>query len=463
MTYNPPSLQNETKVSSGRTYDVEEFFGVEPGLAITVRTGNGDDGIGVTDWWDDTLIKNFKFNTGITVYGEKVSGQADILGLDIYGTPLDSSGSLLSSTEFVIIADLFDANSIPNPDQTFVVSTGAPGADQVFSVLALAEPPDQSFAVTVFAEPADQIYDVLAITKHDVIAAEPPFIVEVFAEPADQIFDVLVGPDTPDQIFTVTREAGPADVVYDVRVIETFVVTAEVKQPDVIHVVTVGPNPPASPDQIFDVSVGGPDAPPLPPADQVYSVTVGPSIPDRTFTVLTVDEVFNVTTGLAPFIVTVGPEAPNAIFNVTVAAPPAFETFVVTTGAVPPDETFDIEVLRFFDVKVYDDPVTYSVTAPSSAAYRFFGGGLVYEDNPSLTATVGQLITFQINALTHPFWICDTETTGGCESATLPSWALQLDNNGEDYGQVRVRFAQAGTYYYNCQYHGAMRGSITVT
>lgn len=463
MAYNPPSLSNETKISTGRTYDVEEFFAFEPGLKVVVRTGNGDDGIGVTDWWDDTLIKTFKFNTGITVSGEKVSGQADILGLDIYGTPLDSADSLLSSTEFVINADLFDANSIPNPDQTFLVSTGAPGADQVFTVLALAEPPDQTFAVAVGPETPDQIFDVRAIMRHEVVAAEPPFIVTVFAEPADQIFDVLVGAETPDQIFTVTREAGPADVTYEVKVITTFEVTADVKEPDQIYIVTTGPTPPETPDQIFDVSVGGPDAPPLPPADLIYEVTLGPSVPSRIYTVLTVDDLFNVSVAPEPFIVTVGPDNPNAIFTVSVSAPPSFQTFTVTTGPVPADQTFDIEVVRFFDVKVYDNPINYSVTAPSNAAYRFYGGGLVFEDNPSLTATVGQLIRFNVNALTHPFWICSTQTTGGCASATLPSWAMQLDNNGEDYGQVRVRFAQAGTYYYNCGVHGAMSGTITVT
>ena len=101
MTYNPPSISNETKITTGRVWDVEQYFANEPRLRITVRTGNGDDGLGVTDWWDDTLINTFEPNIQIEISGEKVSGEANILGLDVYGTPLDSADSLLQSTEFV--------------------------------------------------------------------------------------------------------------------------------------------------------------------------------------------------------------------------------------------------------------------------------------------------------------------------------------------------------------------------
>lgn len=462
MTYIPPTISNETKITTGRTWDVEQYLANEPRLKIVVRTGNGDDGLGVTDWWDDTLINTFEPNLQIEISGEKVSGEADILGLDVYGTPLDSNESLLQSTEFVIIPDLFDSSVIPNPDQVFEVSTGAPAANQVFSVLSLAPAPDQIFVADVGPDLPNQIFDIKAIKVYDIVTAEPPLIVTVFAKPADQIFDVLVGAETPNQIFTVTREAGQADTVFDVKVITTFEVTAEIEQPDQTYVVTVGPNPPPPADQTFDVSIGGPDAPPLPSADQVFSVAVGAAIPNQTFNVLLVDQMFSVTAGPQPFSVTVGPETPNAIFDVSVSAPPSYQSFVVTTGPVPADQTFDIEVLQIFDVEVYDDPVSYQVTN-QPGAYRFYGPDQYFTDNPSLTATVGQLMTFNINAYSHPFWICSTGTTGGCASSTLPTWAMQLDNNGIQSGQVRVRFSQAGTYYYNCEYHSSMRGTITVT
>lgn len=462
MTYNPPSLVNETKITNGRQYDVEQYLAFEPRLKITVRTGNGDDGTGVTDWWNDTLINTFTPNFGVTVYGEKVSGEANILAMDVYGTPLENADSLLSSTEFVINPDLFDANVIPNPDQSFEVTTGAPGADQIFTVLSLAPEPDTTFAVETGAIPPDQLFDIKVIELHSVVTAEPPFIVSVFAEPASQIFDVLVGPQTPDQIFTVTREAGPVDVLYEVKAISTYGVTVQIEQPDLTFIVTTGPTPPPLPDQIFDVSIGGTGAPPTPTADQIFDVEVGPAAPNQSFTVLLVDQAFNVITAPAPFVVTVGPSAPNAIYDVTVSALPSYQTFTVTTGPVPADQVFDIHVLRFFNVNVYNEPVTYSVTN-QPGAYRFYGNGQYFTDNPSLTATVGQLINFNVNAYGHPFWICSSQTTGGCSSATLPAWAMQLDNNGTQSGQVRVRFNQAGTYYYNCGIHSSMSGSITVS
>jgi hypothetical protein len=462
MTYNPPSLVNETKITTGRQYDVEQYLAYEPRLKITVRTGNGDDGTGVTDWWDDTLINTFTPNFGVTVYGEKVSSEANILAMDVFGTPLEFADSLLSSTEFVINPDLFDANVIPNPDQTFAISTGAPAADQVFAVLSLAPEPDTTFAVETGAIPPDQLFDIKAIKLHNVVTAEPPFIVSVFAKPADQIFDVLVGPPTPNQIFTVTREAGPVDVVYEVKAIDTYGVTVQIEQPDLTFIVTTGPTPPPLPDQIFDVSIGGADAPPTPNADQIFDVEVGPAVPNQSFTVLLVDQSFSVVTAPAPFVVTVGPSAPNAIFDVTVSAPVSYATFAVTTGPTPADQTFDIHVVRFFEVDVYSEPVTYSVTN-QPGAYRFYGNGQYFTDNPNLTTTVGQLNNFNVNASGHPFWICNSQTTGGCSSATLPTWAIQLDNNGTQSGQVRVRFSQAGTYYYNCGIHSTMSGSITVS
>lgn len=463
MVYNPPTLTGETVINNGRPFAVEEYESVELGLGVKVRTGNGDDGIGVTMWWVEPIESLIKLNLGVEIAGEKVSGEAEILGLDAYGTPLDSSGSLLASQAFVINPDLFDPLAASIPDRVLTVTTGAPEPSNSFGVVVFAKPADQTFTVERGPSPPDQTYQVQTITKHDVFTAQPPFIVTVFAKPADQIFDVIVGPLEPDQTFYVTRGPSAATQVFDVKVIKEYEVTVQIEEPNETFVVTVGADPPPNPDQIFDVSVGGPDAPPIPTPDATYVVTTGPGIPDQTFTVLTVDKSYAVTVGLAPFVVTVGPESPNAIFNVTTGPEPSIQTFEVTTGPIPADQIFDVTTVRFFDVQVYDNPVNYTVTAPSNSVYRFNGGGLIAADNPSLTATVGQLLRFNVAALTHNFWICDTEVTGGCQTAETPAWAMLLENNGEDFGQVRVRFATPGTYYYNCEIHSSMRGTITVT
>lgn len=463
MAYNPPTLSGETVVNNGRAYAVEEYNAVEPGLSVRVLTGNGDDGIGITMWWVEPIESLFKINLGVQIAGEKVSGDAEILGLDAYGTPLDSADSLLASQAFVINADLFDPLTVSVPDRIFEVATGAPAADQTFAVVAFAKPADQTFAVTRGPTPPDQTFEVKSITGYKVFTAEPPFLVSVFAEPADQIFDVIVGPLEPDQTFYVARGPSGADTIFDVKLITKYIVTAEIEQPDKTFVVTVGADPPPVPNKVFDVSVGGPDAPPIPTPDGIFNVKVGPAVPTKTFSVLTVDKSYQVTTGLAPFVVTVGPETPNAIYSVTTGAPPSLQTFVVTTGPIPADQVFDVKTVYFFDVKVYPNPVNYTVTAPSSDFYRFNGGGLISADNPTITASVGQLLRFNVSAVTHKFWICDTQTTGGCANVSTPEWAMLLENNGTGLGQVRVRFAQAGTYYYNCEDHSAMSGQIVIT
>ena len=103
----------------------------------------------------------------------------------------------------------------------------------------------------------------------------------------------------------------------------------------------------------------------------------------------------------------------------------------------------------------------YSVVNNGAGAYGFTGEGLTNEADPSLTLMVNQELILTINAAGHPLWIKDNESTGE-GSATVPG-AGPVDNNGSTSGVIRFRAFTAGTYYYNCQYHAAMRGSITVS
>lgn len=462
MPYIAPTVTGESTVRNGRTYAVEDYHAIEPGLGIVVRTGNGDDGLGVTMWWAEPLATTLSLNLGLQIEGMKVSGEAELLGMDGNGTPLDSSGTLLNSTQYVIIPDLFDGTLARLPDQVFAVTTGAPTPDQVFTVLKLAEPPDQTFAVTRGPTPPDQVFAVQAITNRQVFTAEPPFMVRVFAEPADQVFGVIVGPEAPDRVFSVTRGPSAADQVFGVSVIDLLEVTTSWAPPDRTYIVTTGPNPPPVPDQVFGVSVGGPDAPPIPtPTGGIFNVRVGPAIPSRTFTVLAVERSYQVEVRPDPFVVTVGPDLPDQVFAVTAMAEPADQVFAVTVGADLPDQVFATTVVETFEVQAYDPPVQYAVSANGSSSYLLTGNGLAAASNPDLSFTVGQLVTFGVNTPGHPFWICDTRTTGGC--AAQPAWALLMANNGTQGGNLRVRFAQPGTYFYNCGVHASMGGTITVT
>jgi len=104
----------------------------------------------------------------------------------------------------------------------------------------------------------------------------------------------------------------------------------------------------------------------------------------------------------------------------------------------------------------------YTVTNNGSAEYLFTGEGLTNDPNPSITLIRNQELILTVNAAGHPMWLKDNQSTGAGSSAKSSSIGY-LDNNGSESGVLRFRPLSSGTYYYNCQYHSAMRGSITVT
>jgi hypothetical protein len=103
----------------------------------------------------------------------------------------------------------------------------------------------------------------------------------------------------------------------------------------------------------------------------------------------------------------------------------------------------------------------YSVVNSGSGAYAFTGEGLTSESNPSLTLMVNQELILTVDATGHPLWIKDVGETG--EGTASIDGAGPVDNNGAQTAVIRFRAFTAGTYYYNCQYHAGMRGTITVS
>ena len=81
--------------------------------------------------------------------------------------------------------------------------------------------------------------------------------------------------------------------------------------------------------------------------------------------------------------------------------------------------------------------------------------------NPTITVKSGNVVIFDVNASGHPFWIKTAQTTGTDDR--VPSYMVK-NNGGET---VKVIFntvgLAAGTYYYVCQYHSSMQGTINVT
>ena len=109
---------------------------------------------------------------------------------------------------------------------------------------------------------------------------------------------------------------------------------------------------------------------------------------------------------------------------------------------------------------VDNDWLSYTVTFVTGA-YVFNGEGLTNQNNPTITAKVGQEIAFDLSVTGHPFWIGTQQT--GTQSSDFDQTNFYVTRNGAETGMVKFRGKTAGTYYYNCQYHSAMNGQIVVT
>ena len=100
-----------------------------------------------------------------------------------------------------------------------------------------------------------------------------------------------------------------------------------------------------------------------------------------------------------------------------------------------------------------------SVTASSNRDYTLVGtdaNGEVSGNDPSITISLGEIISFSINAASHPFYVKTVQGTGADNQVS------NVTNNGATNGDVRWTPAAAGTYYYQCSPHNAMYGTITV-
>ena len=99
------------------------------------------------------------------------------------------------------------------------------------------------------------------------------------------------------------------------------------------------------------------------------------------------------------------------------------------------------------------------VTASGASAYSLSGtdvNGSVSGNNATITIKAYDTITLNVNANGHPFYI---KTVAGTGSSNLASG---VTNNGAQVGTITFKPTIAGTYYYNCEYHGSMQGTITV-
>ena len=103
-----------------------------------------------------------------------------------------------------------------------------------------------------------------------------------------------------------------------------------------------------------------------------------------------------------------------------------------------------------------------SVTASSNRDYTLVGtdaNGEVSGNDPSITISQGETISFSVNAAGHPFYIKTVQGAGTDNQATGINSSYP---NGATSGVVNWTPTAAGTYYYQCSVHDGMYGTITV-
>lgn len=100
--------------------------------------------------------------------------------------------------------------------------------------------------------------------------------------------------------------------------------------------------------------------------------------------------------------------------------------------------------------------INASVTNSGASAYVFSGD--ITGSNANFTVLKGDKLVLSISASGHPFWIKTAAVTGTGSAVTE-----NITNNGTQSGTLTWTPTSTGTYYYICQYHGGMVGTITVS
>ena len=124
----------------------------------------------------------------------------------------------------------------------------------------------------------------------------------------------------------------------------------------------------------------------------------------------------------------------------------------------------DLDIITVPSVRAVNNiPIqTYNINVSNvgAGAYSLSGSdsnGSVSGNNVTVTLMIGDTVNFVVNASGHPFFIKTAATTG------LGDQASGVTNNGAQNGTVSWTPDTVGTYYYICQYHPAMVGTINAT
>lgn len=97
---------------------------------------------------------------------------------------------------------------------------------------------------------------------------------------------------------------------------------------------------------------------------------------------------------------------------------------------------------------------TVDITATGMTDYTFSGD--FAGPDPAIGIRIGDTLIFNVNAAYHPFWLKTIAGIGTGDS-------ISVSNNGTGSGTIVWVPTEVGTYYYNCEYHEEMTGSISVS
>ena len=103
-----------------------------------------------------------------------------------------------------------------------------------------------------------------------------------------------------------------------------------------------------------------------------------------------------------------------------------------------------------------------NVNNSGSGSYNLSGtdrNARLFGQNEGVTIMKGDTVNFVVNASGHPLWVKTNQSTGTGNAVTTG-----ITNNGAQTGTVTwdTTSINAGTYYYNCENHSSMSGSIVV-
>ena len=165
-------------------------------------------------------------------------------------------------------------------------------------------------------------------------------------------------------------------------------------------------------------------------------------------------------TEVITYTVSDGTDTTNGTFTITVTAVNDAPVAVANTLSVAEDAALTSTDVIANDTDVdQNNSYSISVTASGSSNYTLSGldvNGNVTGNDPNLTFSVGDQITFSVNAAGHPFYLKTLAGTGTNNQIS------GITNNGTVNNNIVWTPTATGTYYYQCSLHSSMVGTITI-